>query len=105
MELNRSQISVRRIITNDLKLRFYKIVVEPLLSDDPKIKWKTFADWIRTNIRKEEAVKILFSDEKFFDIDGVRNSQNDRVWAVARSDINDNGDFKQRQKFPQEIMV
>ena len=30
--------------------------------------------------------KILVSDEKFFDIDDVYNSQNDRVWAVDRAD-------------------
>ena len=30
-------------------------------------------------------MKILFSDEKLFDIDGVYNSQNDRIWAVNPS--------------------
>ena len=30
-------------------------------------------------------MKILFSDEKSFDIDGVYNSQNDRMWAVDRA--------------------
>ena len=28
----------------------------------------------------------LFSDEKMFDIDGVYNTQNDRVWPVDRAD-------------------
>ena len=27
-------------------------------------------------------MNILFSDEKMFDIDGVYNSHNDRIWAV-----------------------
>ena len=40
---------------------------------------KIFANWIRTNFRKEETMRILFSDEKVFDIDGVDNSQNDRM--------------------------
>ena len=29
-------------------------------------------------------MKILFSDEKMFDIDGVYNSQNERIWAANR---------------------
>ena len=31
-------------------------------------------------------MRILVSNEKFFDVDGVYNSQNDRVWAVNRAD-------------------
>ena len=31
-------------------------------------------------------MRMFFSDGKFFDIDGVYNSQNDRVWAVDRAD-------------------
>jgi hypothetical protein len=34
-------------------------------------------------------MRILFSDEKFYDIDGVHNSQNDRVWAVNRADADE----------------
>ncbi len=76
-----------------------------MLSDDQKIIQKKFANWVRTNFRKEETMKILFSDEKFFDIDGVYNSQNDRVWAVDRADADKKGGIKQRQKFPQKVMV
>ena len=36
-------------------------------------------------------MRILFSDEKFFDIDGIYNSQNDRVWAVACADADGKG--------------
>ena len=44
-------------------------------------------------------------DEKFFDIDGVCNSQNDRVWAVDRTDADKKGSIKQRRKFSQKVMV
>ena len=47
---------------------------------------KNFANWLRTNFRKEDTMRMFFSDGKFFDIDGVYNSQNDRVWAVDRAD-------------------
>ena len=41
-------------------------------------------------------MKILFSDEKYFDIDGVYNSQNYRGWAINRAD--EKGGIKQRLK-------
>ena len=41
----------------------------------------------------------------FFDIDALDNSQNDRVWAVDRADADKKGGIKQRQKFPQKVMV
>ena len=90
---------------NDLGLHPYKKVIEPLLSDDQKLKRKQFANWVRTNFRKEDTLKILFSDEKMFDIDGVYNTQNDRVWAVDRADANKNGGIQRRRKFPQKVMV
>ena len=50
-------------------------------------------------------MKILFSNEKFVDIDGVYNPQNDRMQAVDRVDANKTGGIKQRRKFPQKAMV
>ena len=46
-------------------------------------------------------MRILFSDKKFFDIDGVYNSQNDRGWAVNRANTDEKGGIKQRRKFSQ----
>ena len=34
-------------------------------------------------------------------IDGIYNSRNDRVWAVARAGTNKKDGIKQRHKFPQ----
>ncbi|CAF2117487.1 unnamed protein product [Rotaria magnacalcarata] len=50
-------------------------------------------------------MRILVSDKKFFDIDGVYNSQNDRVWAIDRAYADKNGGIKQKRKFPQKVMV
>ena len=71
---------------NDLGLRSYKKVIDPLLFNDQKIKRKTFANRVRINFRKEETMRILFSYEEFFEIDGFDNYQNDRMWAVGRCD-------------------
>ena len=54
MEFGISNRIVRRIMKNDLGLYLYKIVIELLLSDDQKIKWKKFASWVWTNFRKED---------------------------------------------------
>ena len=60
---------------NDLELRPYKKVIEPL------IKRSTGKNLhIRFEpIFEKRTLRILFSDEKFFDIDGDYNCQNDRV--------------------------
>ena len=41
----------------------------------------------------------------FDNIDGVDNSQNDRMWAVDRADADKKGGIKQRRKFPQKVMA
>ena len=105
-EFNISIRSIQRILRNDLGLFAYKKIREPKLTDEHKDKRKKFANWIRTNFRKEETMKILFSDEKLFDIDGVvYNSQNDRVWAVSRGEADKQGGIKQTPKFPEKVMI
>ena len=78
-----------------------KKIIELPLSDDRKVKWKQFTNWLRTNFRKEDTIRILFSDEKFFDIDGVYNCPNERMWAISRADIDEEGNVIQKQKFPE----
>ena len=84
-EFGISRSSIQRILKNDLELQAYKMQKEPLLTDEYKEKRMKFANWIRTNLLKENTMNILFSDEKMFDIDGVYNSHNDRIWAVNRA--------------------
>ena len=100
-----SRSSASRIIKEDLKLKSYKVIIEPLLTDEHKTKRKVFANWVRNHYRKEDTMRFLFSDEKMFDIDGVYNSQNDRVWAVDKEDAERKGRVKQRRKFPTKVMV
>ena len=50
-------------------------------------------------------MKILFSNEKMFDIDGVYNSQNERIRAANRMEADAKGGIKRRQKYPQKLMV
>ena len=84
-KLDISRTSVRRVLGNDLELRSYKQTIVPQMTNTEKSKRKKkFANWVRTNFKKEDTLKILFSDEKMFDIDGVYNVQNDCMLTVAK---------------------
>ena len=78
---------------------------KPLLTSVHKAKRLKFANWIRTDFRKEDTMRILFSDEKLFDIDGIYNSQNDRIWAVNRAEADIKGGIRQIRKSLQKVMV
>ena len=56
--------SAYRILRKDLKMKPYKKTVEPLLKDEHKAQPKKFANWARKKFRKEDTMRILFSDEK-----------------------------------------
>lgn len=70
-----------------------------------KKKRVQFANWIRTNFRKEDTMKILFSGKKMFDNDGVYNSQNGWIWPLNRAVADTGGSVRQKRKFPQKVMV
>ena len=54
---------------------------------------------------KEDTKKWLFTDEKYFDLDGIYNSQNDRVWASSREEADRKDAFHQKTKHPEKVMV
>jgi hypothetical protein len=105
LELGMSRTSAHRILRDDLGCRPYKCLIEPALIEEHKEKRKKFANWIRTNFRKQETLKILFSDEKMFDIDGVYNTQNDRIWAVNHDEADKKGGIHQKKAFSQKVIV
>ena len=105
LELSISRTNVQRILRKDIRLRVYKIQIKPLLTDEYKGKRMKLANWIRTNLRKENTMKISFFYEKTFNIDGVYNSQNDRIWAANHLSVNTKGGIPQKCKFSQEVMV
>ena len=75
------------------------------MTDTEKFKRKKFANWVRINFKKEGTFKILFSDETIFDIAGVGNVHNNRIWAVNREEANEKGGRKQKRKFSQKVMI
>ena len=48
-------------------------------------------------------MRILFSDEKMFDIDGIYNSQNDRIWAVNRAEADKKAVLGRKENFRKRL--
>ena len=88
-ELKLSCTSIQRILKDDLRFFPYKIIIKPFLTNAHKAERKRFANWLRSNFRKEQIMPILFSQEKLFHIDGVYNVENDRVWAPSCCETNE----------------
>ena len=99
-ELKLSRTSIQRILKDDLRCFPYKIIIKPFLTDAHKAERKWFANWVRSNFRREQTMPILFSQEKLFHIDGVYNVENDRVWIPSRVEANECGVIKMKRKFP-----
>ena len=59
-DLRISRTSAQRILKDDLKLKSYRIKVQPKVSEDQKAKRLKFANWIRTNFRKEDTEIFVF---------------------------------------------
>ena len=104
-ELHISLASIHRILKKDLKYCAYKKIIQSFLTDAHKTERKAFANWIRTNFRKEPTMSIIFSNEKIFDIDEVYNLQNDRVWVPSRPEASERDEVVEKRKFPQKVMV
>ena len=98
-ELKLSRTSIQRILKDDLRYFPYKIIVKSFLTNAHKADRKRFANWVRSNFRKGQTMRILFSDEKLFDIDGVYNVQNDRIWAPSRVEANECDGIKMKRNF------
>ena len=85
-EMNTSRRSIQRILRKDLGCKPYKETTQPKLTNLQKNKRIKFVKWMLNNYSKEDTKKWLFTDEKYFDLDGICNSQNDRVWAPSREE-------------------
>jgi hypothetical protein len=103
--LNLSRTTVQRVIRDDIGFKSYIKRIAPKLTDPQKQKRHSFGIWARKKIRKSMTKKIMFSDEKRFDVDGVYNRQNDRIYAPNREQADKDGGIHQKTKFPQGVMV
>ncbi|CAF4313023.1 unnamed protein product [Didymodactylos carnosus] len=104
-ELSISRTSVRRILKKHLECWAYKVVKELAITDTQKVARKKFAVWIHEISEKMQQEKFLFSDEKYFDLNGVYNSKNERIWAINCAAADDKGGVKQKHQYPVKVMV
>ena len=74
-----SRTSPRRILRKNLDYFPYKKVKQPKLTKLQKKKTVKFANWISNHYIKDETRRWFFSDENFFDLNEVYDSQNDRA--------------------------
>ena len=81
-----SKSSAHRILKEDMKLFPYKLRIEPKLTVEHDNKRKKFVNSVGHSFRKDDTMRILFSDEKIFDLDGMYNSQNQLIWAASRDE-------------------
>ena len=103
--MNVSHTTMRRVIKEYLGLKPYVKRISPRLTEQHKIKRKSFGFWIRKNVRKSMTEKILFSDEKYFDIDGIYNKQNDRIYAATREEADNKGGIHRKTQHLAQTMV
>ncbi|CAF1656687.1 unnamed protein product [Adineta ricciae] len=78
-KINISATSARRLLREDLGCFPYKKIKQPKLANLQKRKRIKFANWVLNNYTKEDTKKWLFTDENYFDSDGVYNVQNNRI--------------------------
>ena len=104
-EIKISKTSAHRILREDLGCFPYKKIKQPKLTNLQKQKRVKFANWVLNNYAKDDTKRWLFTDEKFFDLDGIYNSHNDRVWAVNREEADKKGGVHEKNKFPVKVMV
>jgi hypothetical protein len=66
-ENNCSDFTVRKIIKEDLKLKPYRKIKVPALTERQILARKSRANWIRKNFTVAQCKKIGFFNEKIFD--------------------------------------
>ncbi|CAF4492964.1 unnamed protein product, partial [Rotaria sp. Silwood2] len=103
--LGASRGTMGRIIREDLHLHAYHITTQPNLQDYHKQRRISFAYWVRKSLRKKDHRKILFTDDKYFGLNGIFNRQNDRVYTPSRQEADEHGGIRQISKFTKRIMV
>ena len=91
--------------TAERSLFSYKRIKQPKLSDLQKKKRSKFANWVLNNYVKEDINRRLFSDEKFFDLDGIYNAQNNWIWAPSREEADKRSVVYEKIRLPVKVMV
>ena len=85
-----SRTTVRRLIKEDLRYKPHVQKISPKLTERHEVKKKSYGLCIRKNIPQLTTEEILFSDEKYFDVDEIYNTFNQwslEKWQLVPPDI------------------
>ena len=104
-EMRISKTSTQRILRREPGYFRYTKIKQPKLTGLQKKESVKFANWILNHCTKDESRQWFFSDEKFFDLDGPYNSENDQVWAANREEAEEKGGLHEKIEFPQKVML
>ena len=94
----RTTASAHRILKDNLKLCAYKMTIEPKLTEEHKNKRKNFVNWLGHNFRKEDIMR------KRKNISSRRYVQFPKSTST-RDEADEKGGIKEKEKFPQNVMV
>ena len=100
-----SRETMRRIITDNFKMRACRVTRQPKLTENQKKQRLSFAYRVRREFRKEDHRRILFCDEKYFSEEDVFKRQNERVDAVDRQDADQHSGIREKSKYSKTIIV
>lgn len=105
-EMSISEPTMRRIIKEDLNSKSRAIRKCQLLTNSLKVSRLEKCKKIRSMMKKMKVEILLYSDEKYFTVDKVRNSRNDRyITDMPVRDVPDHIKSIARSKHPSHIMV
>ena len=97
-ELGVSQSSVSRL-AHKLKLKPYKRIRD----EKVRSKRKTRCRLLLNRFTAEKVKNIIFTDEKDFTLEEVRNRQNDRVYGKRKRDIAPNRLYREKSRFTKKV--
>ncbi|EYC04532.1 hypothetical protein Y032_0087g2063 [Ancylostoma ceylanicum] len=73
-----------RMILGEAELKAHKEVEGHLITEQAKVNLLDFCKRLRKRFAADRHQAILFSDEKWFDIEKAHNRQNDRIWSEGK---------------------
>lgn len=102
LQTNISRISVNRILKYDLKVKAYSRRKVHFLNDRLR---KLRRERCPILLRRHDARKILFTDEKIFTVEEKFNRQNNKVYAKSSKDVPASARNVSRTHHPASVMV
>ena len=97
--------TMQTVLKNDLNLAPYKITKSQLLSQATKTKRLQRAKFLLENPRYGTQPPFLWTDKKLFTVQAVHHPQNNRIYAVNKSDIPLNNRLTFWKQKPASVMV